>query len=180
MAQDRDVVAAQIGREPRSTVQVEGRCHLAVPVVIAVPPHLDDGTPFPTSFWLTCPLASRRIGRLEADGGVKAYEERIANDEVFAAQHDAATTRYINNRNALVDPAAAHPPVGGVGGTRLGVKCLHAHYADHAAGNANPVGADVANSIEPLDCAISCVIEVEGTVTRNPDWSEPHHAHRSS
>lgn len=179
MAQDRDVVAIQLGREPRSAVVVVDRCHLGVPVTIAVPPNLDDGTPFPTRYWLTCPLALRRIGRLEADGGVKEAENRIASDPAFAASHAAATERYQKGRDALIDPAAEHRPNGGVGGTRRGVKCLHAHYADHAAGNDNPIGLDVAQDIEPLNCLVPCAIESDDGVIKNPHWSEPPYAHRS-
>ena len=58
---DRGVVAAQIGRTPRSVVEVAGRCHLGLPAVTVVPPLLDDGTPFPTLYWLTCPLAVKRL-----------------------------------------------------------------------------------------------------------------------
>ncbi len=171
---DRSVVAAQLSRELRSIVDVVARCPLGLPTVTKVPPHLDDGTPFPTTFWLTCPLAQRRIGRLEAAGGVKKAEARIESDPVFAAEHHQATMRYATDRDALIESdAPQHRPSGGVGGTRLGVKCLHAHYADHAAGNANPVGIATAADIEPLDCSIRCVVEVDDVVVRNPDWVEP-------
>ena len=58
---DYTVIEAQIGRAPRAPSQVVARCHLALPVVIEVPPLLDDGTPFPTLYWLTCPLARARV-----------------------------------------------------------------------------------------------------------------------
>ncbi len=169
------MVAAQLGREPRSVVDTVQRCHLGLPVVIAVPPHLDDGTPFPTRYWLTCPLASRRIGRLEAAGGVKAMDERIRADEVFAGEHQAAMEEYEATRTALVEPGRfAHVPTGGVGGSSSGVKCLHAHYAHHASGRDNPVGRLVADDVEPLDCAMPCVaVDREGAVGRNPAWMEP-------
>lgn len=171
---ERRVVAAQISREPRSVVDVVARCSFGLPTVIKVPPHLDDGTPFPTTFWLTCPLASRRIGRLEADGGVKKAEVRIDRDPEFAAAYQQAMDRYEIERDALIDDEAPlHRPSGGVGGTRRGVKCLHAHYADHAAGNTNPVGADSAAKIEPLDCAVPCVIPAGDGVVRNAEWVEP-------
>lgn len=171
---DRQVVAAQIGREPRSKVDVVARCPLGLPVVIRVPPHLDDGTPFPTTYWLTCPLAARRVGRVEAAGGVKAAEDRIASDPAFAAGHRAATERYRRDRDLMIDPdVSPHAPTGGVGGTRRGVKCLHAHYADHAAGNDNPVGEHAAESVEPLDCEIACVVAADDIAISNPDWREP-------
>jgi hypothetical protein len=171
---DRDVVAAQIGRPPRSPVEVIARCHLGLPVVAAVPPLLDDGTPFPTRYWLTCPLASRRIGRVEAAGGVRSAEARIEADPVIGARHRRAMVRYADARDSLVDPEVTGPrPAGGVAGARRGVKCLHAHYADHAAGNDNPTGEWVAPDVEPLDCLVPCVVEIDGHIARNPEWREP-------
>jgi len=170
---DRAAVAAQLEREPRSVVDVRARCHLGIPVAIAVPPLLDDGTPFPTRYWLTCPLASRRIGRIESQGGVREAEAKIATDTRLAARHDAATARYAAERDALVPEDATYRPSGGVGGTAHGVKCLHAHYADYAAGNDNPVGESTAPGVEPLNCVAACVAEVDGVVVRNPDWTEP-------
>ena len=171
---DRGVVAVQIDREPRSVVDVVARCTLEMPTVIKVPPHLDDGTPFPTTYWLTCPLAGRRIGRLEAAGGVKQADLRIATDAKYADAYSKAMERYRVERDKMVGPnPPAHLPEGGVAGSRGGVKCLHAHYADHAAGNINPVGADVADAVEPLDCAIACVVESGEQVARNSDWVEP-------
>ncbi len=171
---DRAVVAAQLGREPRSTIDVVAECHLGLPVVIAVPPHLDDGTPFPTRYWLTCPLAVRRIGRIESRGGVRTAEEWIAADPAIQERFVAAGLRYQRDRDALIEPnAPPYGPSGGVGGTSHGVKCLHAHYADHAAGNDNPVGEHTADDIEPLDCRLPCVTELEDEVVRNPAWREP-------
>ncbi|MFB3049601.1 MAG: DUF501 domain-containing protein [Acidimicrobiia bacterium] len=168
------VVAAQIERTPRSVVDVTLRCPLGLPVVISVPPFLDDGTPFPTSSWLTCPLAVRRIGRVEADGGVHAAEALIRADPDFAAAHDRAMVRYGDDRDALIaDDHEGPRPAGGVGGSQAGVKCLHAHYADHAAGNDNPIGTWVAPRVEPLNCTVMCAAEIEGVVVRNPEWVEP-------
>ncbi len=167
-------VTVQLGRAPRSQVDVVARCHLGLPVVIAVPPHLDDGTPFPTHYWLTCPLAMRRIGRLESAGGVDAAQRRIAADPGYRAAYAAAMRRYADERDALIAAdAPAHRPGGGVGGSKGGVKCLHAHYAHHASGGANPVGADAAAAVEPLDCREPCVAVVEGRAVRNPAWWEP-------
>lgn len=171
---DRGVVEAQIGRPPRSEIDVTARCHLGLPVVITVPPLLEDGTPFPTLYWLTCPLASKRVGRIEAAGGVRAAEMMLAEDADLRASHDAAMERYREDRDARVPQDHAGPrPRGGVGGTGAGVKCLHAHYADTAAGNVNPIGAWTAEQIEPLDCAQPCVVEIDGTPVHNPRWSEP-------
>ena len=119
---DRSVVAVQIGRAPRSSVMVEARCHLGLPVVIRVPPVLDDGTPFPTTHWLTCPLATVRISRIEADGGVKDADAAIAADPDLARAYRASMERYASERDALL-PVDHHGPVptGGVAGSRWGV-----------------------------------------------------------
>lgn len=169
MAVDSEVIAAQIGRPLRARSEVVARCPLGLPVVITVPPVLDDGTPFPTRYWLTCPLAVKRVARLESAGGVVEMDARVESDPAFAAALDDAHDRYRRDRDLLLPSEAVHRPTGGVAGAVRGVKCLHAHYADHAAGNQNPVGAVVAPSVEPLDCTILCVIDG----VRNPKWREP-------
>lgn len=170
---DREVVEAQLGRPLRSDADVVVRCHLGVPVVTRVPPVLDDGTPFPTRYWLTCPLASRRIGRLESAGGVEAMDRRADADPDFGARLEAAHDRYRAERDASLPEGAGPRPEGGVAGSRGGVKCLHAHYADHAVGNDNPVGEAAAPFVEPLDCVVPCVVADDSGAHRNPAWREP-------
>ena len=171
---DRDVVAVQIGRPPRSPVPVAARCHLGMPVVIDVPPILDDGTPFPTMHWLTCPLATLRISRIESAGGVRAADELIRTDVEVHEAFGAAMSRYAQERASLIPNGWDGPvPSGGIAGSSGGVKCLHAQYADVAAGNDNPIGRDVAQQIEPLVCAVACVDDVDGTAVANADWIEP-------
>lgn len=163
---DRQVIETQIGRGLRAPSEVVARCHLGLPVVVRVPPHLDDRTPFPTLYWLTCPLASTRIGRLEGAGGVKRMEAKAGADPAFADALEKAHRSYEGERDELVTDDAAPRPTGGVAGTREGVKCLHAHYAHHAAGGDNPVGSLVADWIGPLDCEVRCVVDGE----MNPEW----------
>lgn len=164
---DRATVEAQLGRPLRADSRVVARCHLGLPMVVAVPPLLDDGTPFPTRYWLTCPLARTRIGRLEAAGGVRRMEAKAQADARFGEALEAAHRRYAAERDALVPDEVTPRPSGGVGGAERGVKCLHAHYADSAAGNDNPVGDLVAGWIGPLDCIVPCVVAGQ----TNPDWS---------
>lgn len=163
---DHEVVRAQIGREPHPGARVVSRCHLDLPVVIEVPPLLPDGTPFPTLYWLTCPLVTTRIGRLESSGGVRRMEGKASADPGFKRGLADANRQYAEERAALLPKHAEIAPSGGVGGAEDGVKCLHAHYAHTRAGGENPVGADVANWVEPLDCAERCVEDG----ARNPDW----------
>lgn len=168
--QDRQVVALQIGRPPRSDPTVVSVCHLGLPVVVQSPPVLEDGTPFPTLYWLTCPLAVKRVSRIEAKGGVKKMDARSETDQGFAQRLEAAHFRYAAQRDTLLPASVPHRPAGGVAGSRRGVKCLHAHYADHRAGNDNPVGDWTAPRVEPLDCAVPCVLLHSNGPLNNPAW----------
>ena len=170
---DRRMVAVQIGRPSRAEIETRARCHLSLPVAVRVPPVLEDGTPFPTLYWLTCPLAVLRVSRLESGGGVKAMDRRAEQAPGFGEALAAAHARYAAQREELMPPGAEHRPKGGVAGASQGVKCLHAHYADTLAGNSNPVGEMVAPWVEPLDCAVPCVIEQDGQAVGNPEWRAP-------
>ena len=129
-------VAELLGREPRGRFEVVARRADGRPVVIRNHPLLDDGTPMPTLYWLLDPELNRRIGRLEATGGVKAAEAAVDPEELAAAHE-----RYRAERDAELPPSWDGPrPFGGVGGTRRGVKCLHTHYAWYLAGGDDPVG----------------------------------------
>lgn len=165
-ADDRQVIEIQIGRPLRAESEVVSRCHLGLPVVVRVPPILDDGTPFPTLYWLTCPLARTRIGRLEGAGGVKRMERRAEVAPEFDDALTEANASYARERDSLLGSHQGPAPTGGVGGAEKGVKCLHAHYAHRRAGRENPVGALVDAWISPLDCVVPCV--VDGGM--NPEW----------
>jgi hypothetical protein len=133
---DRTQVEALLGRPAQGAFEVVVRDPEGAPMVIRNAPLLDDGTPMPTRYWLIDPPLSKRIGTLESDGGVRAAEAAVDPAELQAA-HD----RYAAERDAQVPPDWTGPrPSGGVGGTRVGVKCLHAHYAWFLAGGDDPVG----------------------------------------
>lgn len=133
---DRAVVAALLGREPRGEFHVVVRRPDGTPMVIRNAPLLDDGTPMPTRYWLVDPELNRRIGTLEAASGVRRAEAAV-DPAALAAAHD----RYAAERDAALPPGHTGPrPSGGVGGTRRGVKCLHTHYAWFLAGGDDPVG----------------------------------------
>ena len=111
------------------------------PVVLKNAPLLDDGTPMPTRYWLIGPDEVLRVSRLEAVGGVRAAEAAID-----AALIEDAHRRYAAERDVLVPDDHTGPRrTGGVGGTRTGVKCLHAHYAWHVVGGDDPIGRWVAD-----------------------------------
>lgn len=133
---DAESVRARLGREPRCAYEVVVRDAEGEPVVIRNAPLLDDGTPMPTRYWLIDPELNRRIGRIEADGGVRRAEADVDADELAAAHE-----RYRAERDAAIPPDHdGARPFGGVGGTRRGVKCLHTHYAWYLAGGDDPVG----------------------------------------
>lgn len=141
---DHSQVAELLGRVPQSEFEVVVRDPHGLPVVLRNAPFLHDGTPMPTLYWLAGRDANRAIGRLEADGGVRRAEAEI-DAHLIAAVH----ARYAAEREALIPPRHEGPrPSGGVGGTREGVKCLHAHYAYHLAGGDDPVGRWVAEHLE--------------------------------
>jgi len=178
---DGEVLALQIGRPLRAASTVLRRCDLGLTIVAEVPPILDTGEPFPTRYWLTCPLAHRRIARIEGEGGVRATQARVAADPELREALEAAHARYARDREALLPQGTAgialpdepqHRPSGGVGGSSGGVKCLHAHYADFAAGNDNPIGRDLHDVIGESRCHAPCVAIVDGRLQRNPDWRE--------
>jgi len=140
---DGAAVAALLGRDPGGAFRVVVRGSGGAPVVIANEPFLRDGTPMPTRYWLVDPGLRAEVGRLEAGGGVKEAEAAVD-----PAALESAHRRYAAERDSLIDPGRSGPrPTGGVGGTRRGVKCLHAHLAWWLAGGADPVGAWVAQRL---------------------------------
>jgi exopolyphosphatase/guanosine-5'-triphosphate,3'-diphosphate pyrophosphatase len=146
-ASDVEVVRQQLGREPTTGFQVVVRCPVGHPLVIRNEPIDARGEPFPTTFWLTCPDAVRAVSRLEAGGEIGRLNERYDGDAAFRSAVDRAHDDAAEERARVLPEAGSW---GGVGGTRQGVKCLHAHYADHLAGGDDVVGAAVAAEIEPI------------------------------
>jgi len=136
-----------LGRVPRGAFVVVVRDRHGDPAVLRNEPLLDDGTPMPTRFWLCHPGLRASIGTLEADGGVRRAELEIDPDQL-AATHAA----YAAERDAAIPVDHDGPrPFGGVGGTRRGVKCLHAHYGHWLAGGDDPVGAWVHAQLRESD-----------------------------
>ncbi len=133
-------VGELLGRQPQGSFEVVVRDDDGEPVVICNHPLLADGTPMPTRYWLVGAEAKRRVDRLEAAGGVRRAEAEVAPEAVAAAHRAHAAER----DRAIPDHWAGPRPSGGVGGTRQGVKCLHAHYAWYLAGGDDPVGRWVA------------------------------------
>jgi exopolyphosphatase / guanosine-5'-triphosphate,3'-diphosphate pyrophosphatase len=144
---DLAAVREQLGREPTTPFTVVVRCTGGHPLVIRNAPRDVAGAPFPTTYWLTCPDAGKAVARLEAAGTIARFNERERADLVFAQALLAAHRSYAEDRASDLPEALED---GGVGGTRRGVKCLHAHYAFHLAGGVDPVGRWVAEQVEPI------------------------------
>ncbi len=139
-------VTELLGRRPRAGFEVVVRDDHGDPVVIRNEPLLADGTPMPTRYWLVGREERRAVGRLESSGGVRTAEDAV-DPAALAAAHD----RYAAERDGALAPGHKGPrPTGGVGGTRRGVKCLHAHYAWYLAGGDDPVGRWVADRLAAL------------------------------
>ena len=136
-------VTELLGRAPAGAFVVAVRAEDGTPAVIANAPFLADGTPMPTRYWLCDKHLREVVSRLESTGGVRMAEATVPADRVAAA-HAA----YATERDALIDPDHTGPrPSGGVGGTRQGVKCLHAHLAWWLTGADDPVGEWTARQI---------------------------------
>lgn len=134
----RAVVEAQLGRPPRAIRAVAHRCGCGLADVIQTSPRLPDGTPFPTLYYLTCPRASKEIGRLEASGLMREMTERLRTDPALAASYRAAADDYLRRRDAL-GVLPGKPTAGGMPGR---VKCLHVLVAHSLAvgPGVNPFG----------------------------------------
>jgi exopolyphosphatase/guanosine-5'-triphosphate,3'-diphosphate pyrophosphatase len=101
------------------------------------------GHPFPTIYWLTCPDAVKAVSRVESEGWIA----RLGDDPAIVAGVEEAHRAYAAERGEMVPGAERW---GGVGGTRQGIKCLHAHYAYRLAGGDDVVGRRTADRVEPI------------------------------
>jgi hypothetical protein len=171
---DARIVERQIGRPPRGPVRVVSRCAYGYPAAVAVDPLVahrrGEGAPepFPTRYWLTCPILVEQISRLESAGIADRIEEEMAGDPALAARVREDHDRYAAERFAALDgPGRAEAerrgllPVlrdGGVGGVRdrRFLKCLHAHYALHRA-RGGAVGALLDARHGPKECEAASV-----------------------
>jgi uncharacterized protein len=154
-AADLETVAAQLKRPPRATRKVAHRCTCGLPDVVETSPHLDDGTPFPTLFYLTCPRARSAVGRLEASGLMREMTERLGNDEALAAQYLAAHEDYLARRDAISSLGTTVS----AGGMPRRVKCLHVLVAHSLAvgPGINPFGDEALALLDDWGADGRCV-----------------------
>lgn len=138
--QDLAVLEEQLGRVPRGVVGIAARCVCGRPLVARTAPRLPDGSPFPTTFYLSHPGAVAAASRLEANGAMKELNARLGEDAELAARYRAAHDDYVARRAELghveeIDGISA-------GGMPTRVKCLHALVAHALAAGpgVNPIG----------------------------------------
>ena len=158
-------VGELLGRVPQGQFEIVVRTKSGDPVVLRNAPFLDDGTPMPTRYWLLGEHETVIVGRLEASGGVNQAEADIGPTAL-----EETHNRYAAERDAAIDPTHTGPrPFGGVGGTRVGVKCLHAHFGWWLAVGDDPVGQWVADK---LDVSRDDYVIVNGVRSR-PVFTSP-------
>lgn len=137
---DLEALADQLGRVPRGVVAIAARCVCGRPIVVRTAPRLDDGTPFPTSYYLTHPAAVKGCSTLEAEHLMETFNAELADDAELAAAYAAAHDDYLARRAEL----GQVPEIEGVsaGGMPTRVKCLHALLGHSLAAGAgvNPIG----------------------------------------
>ena len=131
MTNEKKTVEVQLNRNLRSDVNVVAKCHFDLPVVVDVPKNLDDGTPFPTMFWLTCPMYVKKVSTLESHGMVKELDKQLQSNKKLNELWSKRQKSYEEERNKKYKSSMnLISPDGGVGGTLKSIKCLHSHLAD--------------------------------------------------
>jgi uncharacterized protein len=155
---DEAVIAEQLGRPPRAIHGIGHRCPCGNPDVVTTEPRLPDGTPFPTTFYLTCPRAASLIGTLEGGGVMAEMQARLGTDEELATAYTKAHQRYLDAREAIghVDEIAGIS----AGGMPNRVKCLHvlAGQALAQGRGVNPLGDEVLDALGDFWAAGPCVV----------------------
>ncbi|MDU0289629.1 DUF501 domain-containing protein [Saccharothrix longispora] len=136
--EDRAAVEAQLGRAPRGMREIAARCPSGHPAVVQTSPRLEDGTPFPTLYYLTCSRLNSYVSRLEGAGLMKEMTDRLATDEDLARRYRRAHELYLAERDAI-EPLGTTVTAGGMPDR---VKCLHVHVAHALAAGpgVNPFG----------------------------------------
>jgi hypothetical protein len=154
-ATDVAVVRDQLGRPPRAIRAVAHRCPCGLPDVVETSPRLEDGTPFPTLYYLTCPRAAKEISRLEAGGVMREMTDRLKADDELAAGYRRAHEDYLRRRDAL-DVLPGGVSAGGMPGR---VKCLHVLVAHSLAvgPGVNPLGDEALAMLPPWWARGRCV-----------------------
>jgi hypothetical protein len=144
---DESTVGAQLQRSPRGVVGIAYRCPCGKPAVVVTSPRLPDGTPFPTTYYLTCPRAVAACSSLESQGLMAEMNHRLKHDHDLAVAYHRAHEQYLADRERLDSVLE----ISGVsaGGMPDRVKCLHALVAHSLAvgQGVNPLGDEAARAL---------------------------------
>jgi uncharacterized protein len=154
---DQDTITDQLNREPRGAREVAARCPCGGPAVVETEPRLPDGTPFPTTYYITCPRLAGAIGTLEASGLMREMEERLHADPDLQAAYQRAHVAYLADRTALGEvPEIAEISAGGMPNR---VKCLHVLVGHSLAKGfgVNPLGDEARERLGEWWKPVSCV-----------------------
>jgi len=165
---EKKIVEVQLDRKLRSDVFISSKCHFNLPATIKVPPNLDDGTPFPTTYWLTCPMYNKKIGSLESQGLIGKLDNELSNNTKLNREWKERQKSYQKERENYQDKSNKLIATGGVGGAKESIKCLHSHTADELSTGKNPIGKIVIETIGLFNCETPCV--EEETMKKNPHW----------
>jgi len=153
-----ELVAAQLGRNPRDPWRVAALCSHGFPTVIVSPGLLHDGTPFPTYAWLTCPHLVESCFEAESAGATAEWDARVFVDSDLAGRLLAADAALREARRAESGGTDPCRDIGLVGQKRpLGTKCLHAHVALALVGIADPIGESELGRTNPACKDARCV-----------------------
>ena len=159
---DLAAVETQLGRPTRGMRAVGHRCPCGLPDVVVTDPRLPDGTPFPTTYYLTCPRATSLIGTLEGSGLMREMESRLRDESELAAAYRSAHEAYLAARLELGDV----PEIAGVsaGGMPDRVKCLHVLVGQSLAmgRGVNPLGDEVLDRLGEFWAVGRCAAAVTG------------------
>ena len=176
---DREAVHRQLRRTPRGLRRVAHRCGCGLPDVVETAPRLEDGTPFPTTYYLTCPRAAAAVGTLESDGLMAAMTRRLQDEPELRGRYHAAHEDYLARRSAI----EAVPELAGTsaGGMPERVKCLHVLVAHSLAAGpgVNPLGDEALAALEPWGQRGPCIdvdgVDIDSTDTGsiNPGGIDP-------
>ncbi len=143
---DREAFRRELGRPPRGILAVAYRCAHGVPAVVLTAPRLEDGTPFPTMYYLCCKELNAAVSRMESAGSMREMTERLSEDPELAAAYRRAHESYLASRNALGDLGIAVT----AGGMPDRVKCLHVLVAHSLAvgRGVNPLGDEAVDALD--------------------------------
>ena len=142
---DREALKTELGRPPRGILAIAYRCVHHVPAVVLTAPRLEDGTPFPTLYYLCCKALNAAVSRMESAGLMREMTQRLATDADLARRYRGAHDSYLATRNALGDLGIAVT----AGGMPDRVKCLHVLVAHSLAvgRGVNPLGDEAVDAL---------------------------------